>query len=794
MASYGPELGADAPIDRGAGRDGAAWPRLLPSRRDLAAFAGLAAAYWFFASYGLTWANLLGAGSPIWPAAGVAIAGLALGGVRLWPAIFLGRVLAAVTIGSSNPAWVVVGIAAGNALAAALPVWLMLRAGRVDARLATLSDVLWVVGASALSALLAASAGTGALALGGVLPPQGAATTWTDWIYGNFAGAVVVAPLVLAWFANGREELRGRSLVHLALVLGFVAALGWLVFLSDVRPGQWQTWHIFPALVWAALAFQVRGAALALLVVAAVAVWGASAGVGPFVALDLRTGEAAEVLIQQFVGLTGSTVLLLAAAADERRAKHALRATAAELGRQKLELETLYREAPVGLALIDADGRLLRVNDAMAAIGGFRPEAALGRRLREVAPGLAEPLDRLRARVVATGEPILGAAFGYVAPDRPRHVDVSLYPVASEGAVQAVSCVGQDVTERKEAESRERLLAKEVDHRAKNLLAVIQGVVQLTRADDIEGFAAAVTGRIQALGRAHSLLAASRWEGVDLMQLVAEEMAPFADRDDRRVRVEGTPIQLRPAAAQSLALVLHELATNAAKYGSLSDADGWVEIAWTMTGSDGRKLRFRWTERSGPPVEPPTRRGFGSSLIRSSVERQLKGRVAIDWRREGMVCELVLPAEQLAATDGEAQPADVGAPDAVAAGRSVAGCRVLVVEDEALVAMQIEGALAAAGCTVVGPAARVSDGLDLAGRGAIDAALLDIDVAGERSFPVAERLAERGVPFAFCTGYEDAELIPERFRDAPVLPKPFAAPQILAAVERLASARRGSSA
>ena len=138
-------------------------------RRDLPALFGLTAAYWFFAHFGMSWVNAIGAGSPIWPAAGVALAGLALGGLRLWPAIFIGRILVALTFGTSNPPLTVVAIAAGNTLAAVGPVWLMRSAG-VNLRLATLPDGLWLVGTCALSALLAASTGTAALAFGHALP------------------------------------------------------------------------------------------------------------------------------------------------------------------------------------------------------------------------------------------------------------------------------------------------------------------------------------------------------------------------------------------------------------------------------------------------------------------------------------------------------------------------------------------------------------------------------------------------------------------------------------------------
>jgi PAS domain S-box-containing protein len=518
------------------------------------------------------------------------------------------------------------------------------------------ADALWIVGISALSAVIAASIGTAALAVGGVLPDGGIRRTWTDWSFGNFAGTVMVAPLLLAWICNGVRDLDRRRIGHLALALAAVAGLGKLVFLTDPAQELWRTWHIFPALVWAALAFQVRGASAALVIAAVLAAVGVSEGIGPFMRLVGASQQSAELLVQQFVGLTGSTILILAAGADERRGKNALHVMAGELQRQTTELETLYREAPVGMVLIDRDLRVARINEAMAGMNGIDVAQALDRPFHNVLPHFAGGLAPLCERVFAASEPIVDAEISGGAPDRLRHWIVSLYPIGPGGRAQAVSCVAEDVTERREAEEREHLLAREVDHRAKNLLAVVQGVVKLTRADTIDDFVDAVTGRIQSLGRAHSLLADSRWEGVDLRRLAIEELAPFGSNDPGRVRIEGPALHLRPAAAQSFALVLHELATNAAKYGALATADGRVHLAWRLTaivhGEDGC-LDLHWRERGGPLVAPPTRRGFGSSVIRNSVERQLGGAVVFDWQVEGLVCRLSVPARQLASPGPE---------------------------------------------------------------------------------------------------------------------------------------------
>jgi PAS domain S-box-containing protein len=234
-----------------------------------------------------------------------------------------------------------------------------------------------------------------------------------------------------------------------------------------------------------------------------------------------------------------------------------------------------------------------------------------------------------------------------------RPLDKKLRWIHSRGGVvrdaggRAARLVGiiSDITERKRHEERERLLSREVDHRAKNLLSVVQAMVQLTHAPSIPAFVEQVKGRIHALGRAHSLLAASRWSGAELAQLIEEELAPFAD-DAGRVRIAGPAIALRPAAAQSMALMIHELTTNAAKYGALSSPAGQVEVRWEVAPGPG-ELRLYWRERGGPPVTPPTRFGFGLTHIRGSVEHQLGGTLDLSWPAEGLMCELALPSRQL---------------------------------------------------------------------------------------------------------------------------------------------------
>lgn len=209
-----------------------------------------------------------------------------------------------------------------------------------------------------------------------------------------------------------------------------------------------------------------------------------------------------------------------------------------------------------------------------------------------------------------------------------------------DGAVVSAIGVVIDLTERRETEERLRLLMGEVDHRANNLLSVVQSAVTLSRASDDGQLKEIILGRIGALAHAHKLLAASQWAGADLRRLIEIETDPYKLGDEGKVELDGTAVPVSPAAAQGLALALHELATNAAKYGALSTPDGRVHVRWRA--QDGR-MNLRWTEIGGPRVQPPTRQGFGTTVIQRALQGSIGGTSRIEWRAEGLVCVLEFP-------------------------------------------------------------------------------------------------------------------------------------------------------
>ena len=342
--------------------------------------------------------------------------------------------------------------------------------------------------------------------------------------------------------------------------------------------------------------------------------------------------------------------------------------------------------------------------------------------------------------------------------------------IDDSGRVTRISGVTVDITDRKIAEERQALLAREVDHRAKNALALVQSIVRLTRASDISAYTAAVEGRIKALSRAHTILSLSRWQGADMRGLVEEELAPYRTGETAKVETSGPNVSLQPAAAQSLALALHELVTNAAKYGALSSLSGRVHLAWELNPGT---LVLKWTESGGPATQAPSSPGFGTRIITASIEGQLAGQTVFDWRPEGLQCILSVPRDDMAPIKGRNGKASPDTPaDPSSSPITVAGSRVMVVEDEALVAMALRDSLDQLGFSVLGPFSRISEAMVALRNNRIDAAVLDVNLGGELIYPLADVLAADRVPFVFITGY-GAEEIEPRYARIPVLQKPI---------------------
>ena|GEM_PF-331080 len=326
--------------------------------------------YWALAVLGLQWARLGTGGSAVWPAFGVSVAALALGGLRLWPAVFLGRLAASYTIGSHQPLWAEIAIAADNALADALGAWLLLNVGRIAFSLRSRRDVLWLTAAVAASSTVSGLIGAAIFAVTWQLTALAALHVATNWFLGNLVAGLTLTPLLLSWGAREPFTPSHRERIHFALCMAAVVALSWAVFEPNVLPWL-RGWHLFPVLIWAAIAFYVRGAAISLVITSAFAIWGADAGRGPLVYVNVDP----VLSTQQFIAVVSLTVLLLAAISDERRRVEATSRLAA-----------IAASSPDALLSCDLDGRLTSWNEGAERLFGWTAEEAIGRPFGFLAP------------------------------------------------------------------------------------------------------------------------------------------------------------------------------------------------------------------------------------------------------------------------------------------------------------------------------------------------------------------------------------------------------------------------
>jgi PAS domain S-box-containing protein len=289
----------------------------------------------------------------------------------------------------------------------------------------------------------------------------------------------------------------------------------------------------------------------------------------------------------------------------------------------------------------DLDGTITSWNGGAERIFGYLAEEIIGKPIMILIPPDRQKEEEAIIERIRRGERV-----DHYETIRQRKngslIDISLTvsPVRNaQGRVIGASKIARDITEHKRSEAQIINLAHEAEHRTKNILSTVLATVRLSRADTSDDLKQLIEGRIEALANVHGMFVESRWRGAELHSLVKQELSPYCGETEGRVRINGPAVMLEPITAQTTAITLHELATNAAKYGSLSEAGGHVEIEWSHI-ADGR-LRLRWIESGGPTVTPPTQRGFGTRVMENMIG-QLRGEVHFDWRDQGLACEITL--------------------------------------------------------------------------------------------------------------------------------------------------------
>jgi light-regulated signal transduction histidine kinase (bacteriophytochrome)/CheY-like chemotaxis protein len=341
--------------------------------------------------------------------------------------------------------------------------------------------------------------------------------------------------------------------------------------------------------------------------------------------------------------------------------------------------------------------------------------------------------------------------------------------------------------ERQLAAERQDLLIAELNHRVRNILSLIRGVVRQSRTSSgsIDDYVRELDGRIHALARAHNQITSDSWGPAPLRGLIETEAAAYLAARSDRVVTEGPDVLLDPLAFATLALVIHELVTNSAKYGGLSDS-GRVMVSWRLDAEGD--LKIDWREQGGPPVQAPTRQGFGSTIIRRSVPYDLGGTARIQYKLTGVEAHFCIPARYVTARNVPVftpEPALALSEPTEIVAKPLAGETVLLVEDSLIIAMDAEDVLIRLGAAQVVPAASVRDALQEIDRAKPSLALLDINLGRETSFAIADRLIECGIPFLFTTGYGDQAQLPATLAHVAVLQKPYSAAGIADGIAQL---------
>lgn len=352
----------------------------------------------------------------------------------------------------------------------------------------------------------------------------------------------------------------------------------------------------------------------------------------------------------------GAVALVLLAGFGAAAAIHSY-GKAARRGKQLRAAQRKLRRTLDGLEplvwMVTSTGEVMEVNRAASKTCGLEPDQVIGSPIWELPiwkAGVGERRALEAAVTAAAGGMERRLDVAGVEHDGIEPVyDVSIRPIAEESGPAAHLAVSAlDVTERVQASATLRLIMRELDHRMKNTLQVIQGIIRRTaRAHtSVESFEHALLGRIGTMARAHSLLAEERWMGADLRSVILQELEPFDE--SHSARVSGPPLRIHPRGALAFSMAVHELGTNATKYGALSVPQGRVAIDWALEGQDGdRALIFTWRESNGPRVHEPTQRGFGSLLLERSLAYDLDGQTEMEFRPDGVVCRITLPWERV---------------------------------------------------------------------------------------------------------------------------------------------------
>src|SRR5712671_191543 len=575
-----------------------------------------------------------------WPAAGVSSGVLiALGREARLPVtsgVMVATVIA--NLMSDRNVWSATAFAFCNAGEALLTAWLIERYFGSSFGLDRLRNILGLLAAAVVA--------TGASAIGGTVafelfhsPTAPIWTIWQHWFASDAVGIITVAPLVIGLAKALREPPPRNEIIEGVVALVALAAVMTVIIVS-LPPEAWQTVRpaalLLPILLWLTARCQAVFTAAAAFIVSLTTVWTITFGIGHFGDPGLPIGDRILDAQAAIVAFTLYAYVLAALFAERRQSETRLQ-------------EALTAGAVTAFEWNPRNGLSQRSENA-AQILGLGPQQAF-----TAAQFFARvhPDDRARFKAlvdkVRVDSPSYSVTFRFIRPDGREMWLEETSRAEFDTAERVVRLKGltRDITRRKQAEERQDLLIAELDHRVKNVLARVAVVAMHTRqgSGTMDEFVRALGGRIQSMAAAHSLLSQSRWHGVGLTDLIRHQLAPYTT--DANTTICGPDVMLTSAETQAVAMVVHELVTNAAKHGALSRPDGRVSVSWDRAGADAAPiLTVTWRELGGPLIAAPAQSGYGSSLIRDLIPHELGGTVELVFASDGACCKIEIPLER----------------------------------------------------------------------------------------------------------------------------------------------------
>jgi PAS domain S-box-containing protein len=581
-----------------------------------------------------------------WPAAGVSSGLLiALGRDARWP-VAIGTMIAtiAANLTSDRTIWGAIAFACCNAGEALLIAWLIERFGGRDFSLDRARHVIWL--------LTAAIIGTAASGVGGALaykllhsPDAPALVTWQHWFSSDAIGVITVAPLIIGLASILRAPPpRAELFEGIAALILVAAAIVMVIFLL---PERWSEVIVpiemlFPLLLWLAARCRAAFTSAAVFIISLTIVSAIILRAGTFGNVDLPIDERILGAQAAIWGAAIFAYILAALFAERRRHEDAIQES-------ENRMRAIVNTVVDAIITIDDRGTIENLNPAAAAVFGYTADEIIGRNVKVLMPEpyrrehdgyLENYLATGQAKVIGIGREVIGLRKnGSSFP-----IELAINEMAMGGRRMFTGVV-RDITERRETEEHQKLLIAELDHRVKNILAEVAAVARSTRqgSHPSEEFLQALDGRIQSMAAAHGLLSENSWEGVDLAALVRNQLAPYSTSEN--ITISGTDVILSAAEIRATARVLHELVTNAAKHGALSNPSGHVTVNWDRrpNGQATENLVLEWRELGGPPASANGTSGYGTTLIRNLVPHELGGKVDLVLAAEGVSCKIEFP-------------------------------------------------------------------------------------------------------------------------------------------------------